>query len=144
MKSLIGATTVLVLLVAVPIPTVHAAPTRYEAENAACDGTIDSNHSGFSGTGFCNSTNTTGAAVQFTVNAASAGTATLGIRYASGGTTDRPATVNGGATPSFPSTGAWNTWNTATTTIQVNASANTIRFAATTNRTTSTTSGAPA
>ncbi|NUT33285.1 MAG: silent information regulator protein Sir2, partial [Hamadaea sp.] len=33
-----------------------AAPTRYEAENApaVCDGTIDSNWAGFSGTGFCN------------------------------------------------------------------------------------------
>ncbi|WP_158554001.1 carbohydrate-binding protein [Micromonospora deserti] len=132
MKSLIGATTVLVLLVAMPMPTAHAAPTRYEAENAVCDGTIDSNHSGFSGSGFCNSINATGVAVQFTVNAASAGTATLGVRYANGGTTDRLATVNGGATVSFPSTGAWNTWSTATTTIQVNAGTNTIRLAATT------------
>ncbi|WP_117212385.1 carbohydrate-binding protein [Allorhizocola rhizosphaerae] len=132
MKSLIGATVVLVLVVAAPTPTAFAAPTRHEAENATCDGTIDSNHAGFSGSGFCNSANAVGASLQFTVNAASAGTATLGIRYANGGTTDRPATVNGGGTLSFAPTGAWNTWTTATTTVQVNAGSNTIRLAATT------------
>ncbi|HEX6685174.1 MAG TPA: carbohydrate-binding protein [Candidatus Limnocylindrales bacterium] len=112
----------------------HAAPTRYEVENApaTCDGTIASNHSGFSGSGFCDTPNTTGAAAQFTVNAPSAGTATLGIRYANGGAADRPATVNGGATVSFPGTGAWNAWATATLTIQVSAGNNTIRLAATT------------
>src|SRR5688572_11675399 len=33
-----------------------AAPTRYEAESspAVCVGTIDNEHSGFSGSGFCN------------------------------------------------------------------------------------------
>lgn len=59
-----------------------AAPTRYEAEAgpATCDGLIESNHGGFSGTGFCNGTNAIGAAVQFTVNASASGTATLAIR----------------------------------------------------------------
>ncbi|NUT35504.1 MAG: silent information regulator protein Sir2, partial [Hamadaea sp.] len=45
------------LLLAVTVQsTAYAAPTRYEAENApaVCDGTIDSNWAGFSGTGFCN------------------------------------------------------------------------------------------
>jgi rhamnogalacturonan endolyase len=114
-------------------PHAYAAPTRYEAETApaTCDGTIDSNHSGFSGSGFCNSANASGAAVQFTVNASSAGTATLGIRYANGTTTDRPATVNGTAL-SFAGTGAWNAWATRTMTVPVNAGNNTIRIAATT------------
>ena len=46
-----------------------AATTRYEAETspATCDGTIDSNHAGFSGSGFCNANNAVGAASQFTV-----------------------------------------------------------------------------
>ncbi|NUR74322.1 MAG: silent information regulator protein Sir2, partial [Hamadaea sp.] len=39
-----------------PATRAAAAPTRFEAEDApaVCDGTIDSNWTGFSGTGFCN------------------------------------------------------------------------------------------
>ncbi len=129
MKAL--AIAVVLVLVLSSASAVYAAPTRYEAENAICEGTIDSNHAGFSGSGFCNSANAVGAAVQFTVNASSAGTATLGIRYANGTTVDRPATVNGVAV-GFPGTGAWNTWATSTLTMQVNAGTNTIRVAATT------------
>ncbi|SDD01148.1 Carbohydrate binding module (family 6) [Glycomyces harbinensis] len=115
-----------------------AAPVRHEAETspATCAGTIDSNHAGYSGGGFCNSDNAVGAAVQFTVNAASAGSATLGIRYANGGTADRPAdiTVNGSVAQSagsFP-TGSWTGWTTKTLTVPVVAGSNTIRVAATT------------
>ncbi len=45
---------------------------RYEAENspAVCQGTIDANHAGFSGSGFCNGTNAVGAYSQLTVSAA--------------------------------------------------------------------------
>lgn len=114
-----------------------AAATRYEAENAQCDGTIDANHAGFSGTGFCNAANAVGGFAQFTVNAASAGTATIGIRYANGTTANRPAdiSVNGTvvqAASAFNGTGAWTTWATKTLTANVNAGANTIRIAATT------------
>src|SRR5688572_12573500 len=72
-----------------------AAPVRYEAETApaTCDGVIESNHAGFSGSGFCNAGNAVGAASQFTVNASVAGTATLAIRYANGTTTNRPADI---------------------------------------------------
>src|SRR5690606_33956420 len=74
-----------------------AVTTRYEAEDApaTCNGTIDSNHAGFSGTGFCNADNTTGATATFTVTGS--GSATLAIRYANGTTTNRTANllVNG-------------------------------------------------
>lgn len=112
----------------------QAAPTRYEAENspATCAGTIDSNHSGFSGSGFCNGNNAVGAAAQFTVNASSAGTATLGVRFANGTTASRPSSVivNGSTvqSTSFEGTGAWNSWSTKTLSVSVNAGSNTIRF----------------
>jgi hypothetical protein len=113
-----------------------AAATRYEAENGVCQGTIDADHTGFSGTGFCNTTNAVGASVEWTVNIASAGTATLTFRYANGTTTSRPmtVTVNGVAagTLDFPPTGSWDTWANATVTAPVNAGANTIRATATT------------
>src|SRR5688500_13539707 len=93
--SLISATLIAGLAVLAPATTASAAPVRYEAETApaTCSGTIDTDHSGYSGTGFCNGTNAVGAAVQFTANAAAAGTATVGIRFASGTTTARPADV---------------------------------------------------
>jgi len=106
-----------------------AAPVRYEAEAApaVCNGTIDSNHTGFSGTGFA----------EWTVNAASTGTATIGIRYANGTTTNRPAdiVVNGTvvqAASAFNGTGAWTTWASKTLTAPVNTGSNTIRVSATT------------
>jgi chitinase len=128
------------LVAATLLPTpAQAAPTRYEAENApaVCNGTIDTNWTGFSGTGFCNTPNAVGAAMTWTVSAASAGSATLGIRYANGTTTDRPAdVVVNGATAmsavSFPGTGAWTTWATKTLTVQVNSGSNTIKLSATT------------
>lgn len=121
-------------LVAVSSSAALAAPARYEAESSpgVCAGTIDANWPGFSGNGFCNGTNSTSGYVQFTVTAAAAGTATLGIRFANGTTTARPAdlVVNGSTvqSPSFEGTGAWSTWATRTVTVQVNAGSNTIRL----------------
>ena len=125
-------------LVAVAASAASAAPTRYEAEDppTVCSGTIDANHAGFSGSGFCNGTNATSGYVQFTVNAVEAGTATVDVRFANGTTAARPANlvVNGSTvqTPSFEATGAWTTWATKTLTVSVNAGSNTIRLTPTT------------
>jgi hypothetical protein len=78
-----------------------------------------------------------GAFAEFTVNSATARTATLGIRFANGATTGaRPANlVVNGATAgalSFESTGAWTTWTTKTVTVPLNAGSNTIRLDPTT------------
>ncbi|MEU9735657.1 CBM35 domain-containing protein [Streptomyces sp. NPDC048002] len=119
-------------------PAAQAATTRYEAETspAVCTGTIDSDWAGFSGSGFCNGTNATSGYAQFTVNTATAGTATLNIRYANGTTTARPANVlvNGTTvqTPTFAGTGAWSTWATQTVTVTLNAGSNTVRLNPTT------------
>ncbi|TMR08202.1 carbohydrate-binding protein [Nonomuraea turkmeniaca] len=126
------------VLVALSPSSAQAAPTRYEAESspAVCTGTIDSNWAGYTASGFCNGNNASGAYAQFTVNASAAGTATLGIRFANGTTTARPAglIVNGSTvqTPSFEGTGAWSTWVTKTLTVSVNAGGNTIRLNPTT------------
>ncbi|UXI80582.1 carbohydrate-binding protein, partial [Streptomyces vinaceusdrappus] len=116
----------------------QAATERYEAESApaSCTGTIDSDWSGYSGSGFCNGTNATGAHAQFTVNAPAAGTATLRIRYANGTGTARPANilVNGttATTATFDGTGAWSTWATRTLTVTLRAGGNTVRLTPTT------------
>ncbi|MFJ8666392.1 family 43 glycosylhydrolase [Streptomyces sp. NPDC093600] len=112
---------------------------RYEAETtpAVCQGTIDSNQAGYSGSGFCNGDNAPGAFAQFTVASAAAGTATLAVRFANGaGNGARPANliVNGSTvgTVSFESTGAWTTWSTKTATVPLNAGSNTVRWEPTT------------
>ncbi|GAB3399079.1 right-handed parallel beta-helix repeat-containing protein [Flindersiella endophytica] len=113
---------------------------RYEVEAApaVCQGAIASNHTGFSGTGFCDGTAAVGAYAQFTVSSATAGQGTLGVRFANGasGGLARPANliVNGSmvGSVSFESTGAWTTWATKTLTAQLTAGPNTIRLDPTT------------
>src|SRR6266536_99424 len=76
-------------------PVASADQARYEAEQATIiNGAVASNHPGFTGTGFVDTTNAVGAAVEFTVSVAEANPAeTLVFRYANGSTTDRPATL---------------------------------------------------
>ena len=115
-----------------------AASSRYEAENATIiQGVVESNHAGFSGTGFVNYDNVTGSAVEWTVNAAVAGTATLVLRFANGTTTNRPMdiTVNGTLVAddlAFPGTDTWDAWQNRTLTAAVNAGTNRIKATATT------------
>jgi hypothetical protein len=109
---------------------------RYEAETppAVCQGTIDSNQAGFSGSGFCNGSAAVGAHAQFTVNASAAGTATVGVRFANGASSGAARLanliVNGSTvgTVSFESTGAWTTWVTKALSVSLNAGSNTIRL----------------
>ncbi len=127
------------ILLAVTVTSVaNAATTRYEAESCTISsGTVDTNHLGYSGTGFVNGDNAVGNYLQCTVNAATAGTATFGIRYANGTTTNRPAdiSVNGtviAAAAAFDPTANWDTWVTKNVSATVNAGSNTIRISATT------------
>ncbi|WP_259407832.1 carbohydrate-binding protein [Streptomyces akebiae] len=122
------------LLVALSGTAAQAATTRYEAETApaVCTGTIDSDWTGYSGSGFCNGTNAAGAYAQFTVSAPASGTATLSVRFANGTTAARAAsvTVNGttAATTSFETTGTWTAWTTKTLTVPVTSGSNVIRI----------------
>jgi hypothetical protein len=138
LRPLIACTGLLVgAVVVVPGGPAAAATIRYEAEAApaTCDGTIDSNHAGFSGSGFCNGRNATGAAAQFTVNVPASGTVSVGVRFANGTTSARPASVllNGSTvqSTSFEGTGAWSSWVTKTLTLSVNSGNSTIRFSPT-------------
>lgn len=137
LKSLALCAALVVGAVLAPV-SATAATVRYEAETApaTCDGTIDSNHAGYSGSGFCNANNATGAASQLVADAPAAGSATLVVRYANGTTTNRPADllVNGTrvTTLSFAGTSTWTGWTSTTVNVTVTAGANTIRFSPTT------------
>ncbi|MFI7705249.1 glycosyl hydrolase family 28 protein [Nonomuraea sp. NPDC049480] len=112
--------------------------TRYEAENATISrGVVESNHAGFSGTGFVNYDNVAGSSVEFAVNATSAGTATLTFRYANGTTASRPMdiAVNGAVVvtaKAFPGTGSWATWQSTSVSAPLTAGPNTVRATAAT------------
>jgi exo-1,4-beta-D-glucosaminidase len=79
----------------------------------------------------------TGSSVEWTVDAASAGTYDLVIRYANGTTTSRPMdfSVNGAGAAqgvAFDGTGAWATWAAKTVRVTLSAGANKIKAVATT------------
>jgi polygalacturonase len=110
-------------------------PNRFEAESGTCEGTIDSNHVGFSGTGFCNFTNAVGTVAEIPVTRETAGNATLRFGFANGTTAARPMDIAvngvGVGSISFPATGAWTTYQTQAITAALNAGTNTIRLTST-------------
>jgi len=121
-----------------PPTTPPPATTRFEAEagTLSAGGTVDSNHAGFTGTGFANPANAVGAFVDIPVTAKTTGTKTLNIVYSDGTTVARPATisVNGTSrgTVNFPVTANWDTWSTVSLSVPMTAGANTVRIAGTT------------
>ncbi|TML33118.1 MAG: carbohydrate-binding protein [Actinobacteria bacterium] len=122
----------------VSVGLAQAAATRYEAEKATVSqGVVATNHLNYSGTGFVDYNNVAGSYVQWSVSASAAGTATLTIGYANGGTTDRPMTITVNGTVvtsslSFPATGSWDTWKTKVVSAALNAGTNTVRATANT------------
>jgi unsaturated rhamnogalacturonyl hydrolase len=110
-----------------------SAAVRYEAEDAVVhQGVVESNHTGFTGSGFVNYANTAGSHVEFTVESDRAGTTALGLRFANGTSADRPLdiTVNGQLVAgglAFGSTGSWTGWQTRNVTATLKAGTNTVR-----------------
>jgi glucose/arabinose dehydrogenase len=128
-----------VLAVTLDHPQAAAAEVRHEAEQATIiNGVVENDYPGFTGTGYVDSADATGAAIEFTVRPPAAGNRTLVFRYANGSFSGRPATVtvNGTArgTLQFPGTGGWSTWRTQTLTTALSAGANVVRLAATSRR----------
>ncbi|MFB7914327.1 PQQ-dependent sugar dehydrogenase [Streptomyces sp. NPDC056061] len=114
-----------------------AAATRYEAESATIvRGAAESNHSGYSGTGFVNGDNVVGSYVEFAVDAAAAGTGRIAVRYSNGTDAARPADIAVGgkvvsAAHAFEGTADWNTWATFTVTAPLAAGSNKVRLTST-------------
>jgi|GEM_PF-1992696 len=98
------------------------------------DGSVDSNHSGYNGSGFANTDNAAGNGIDWRVQVPTSGNYELEWRYANASENNRAGSVmvNGNAvtTVDFPSTGAWETWTVATATISLDAGENTIRLEA--------------
>jgi exo-1,4-beta-D-glucosaminidase len=115
-----------------------ASSTDYQAEDATLSQAgVFTNHTGYSGTGFVDYTNVTGGYIEWTVNAASAGSATVTFRYANGTTVNRPMDLSVNGTPAvsqiaFNGTANWDTWATKAVTVTLAAGTNKIRATATT------------
>lgn len=103
--------------------------TVYQAESATISqGVVESNHTGFAGTGFVNMDNVVGSYVEFAVS----GPATsVTVRYANGTTVNRPMSVNG-STVDFPGTGAWTTWATKSIPVSLGNGTHAVRLTSST------------
>ena len=106
----------------------------YQAEKGTLYHAVtETTNRGFTGASYVNLNDEVGSYVQMTVNAASAGTKTLVIRYANGSSADMPMkiTVNGVVVSSslaFNPTGAYRCWRSQTISVSLNAGDNTIRL----------------
>ena len=112
--------------------------STYQAESGAVGGgvTIDTNNSGFNGSGFANFPATGGTLMFTNVAGNGGGTKSLAIRYANGAASARTGAimVNGTTTSNitFNPTGAWNTWATMNVNVTLSSgTGNTIQFAST-------------
>ena len=98
------------------------------------NGTIDNNHTGFTGSGFLNTDNVTGAGISWSVNIPLTGTYTLKWRYAS--ISSRPANLKVNETTvasniAFASSDAWTNWiETGNTSVTLTAGTRVIRLEA--------------
>ncbi|MBM0105004.1 carbohydrate-binding protein [Steroidobacter sp. S1-65] len=132
-----GATFAAVLLLGISFSARAQYVTIQENTLGFCrvEGSVDSNHGGFTGAGFANANNASGAGVDWSINAPASGVYQLEWRFANGAS-DRPGTlkINGAnvTTVGFPSTGAWNSWTTVNTMLSLSAGRNSIRLEATT------------
>ncbi|MFD6906305.1 family 16 glycoside hydrolase [Streptomyces sp. NPDC060077] len=124
--------------------TLNAMPGRqpapgplYEAEEASLTGAagIDTDHRGYSGSGFVDRYGTQGAATTFDVEVDRSGTYDLGLRYSNGpdpfrGTKSLSVYVNGKKVrqTGFRSTGDWETWSTQTEALRLRAGHNTVAY----------------
>jgi predicted alpha-1,6-mannanase (GH76 family) len=107
------------------------AGTRYEAEDGVVHAIgLEATHAGFGGWSYLAGWHGDGQWVDFRVDVASAGTYHVGIRYAAGaGDASRLVYANGqNAVANFalPSTGSWDTWQTANVDVTLPAGKSTI------------------
>jgi len=127
----------------IPALSEHQCDGMYEAEDATLNGVIEHQisvsgwmvHQGFTGRSFADYLNPSGDFIEWTVDSCSGGDATASFRYALG-VDNRPlqVLVNGEeatASLSFPSTGAWNAWASASVAVQLSPGMNVIRLVAT-------------
>ena len=110
------------------------AGTVYQAEAAARAGgaTVNTNHTGYTGTGFGDGLSAVGAKLTFTVNAPSAGSYRVSMRYANGELATRSISVYVNGTrirqTLLPGLANWDMWDFKPEYLALNAGSNTIAY----------------
>jgi len=130
-----AATSVIATLTVNPQPQGGVVQQTIQAEEGVFIGTVETDHSGWTGSGYVNTENATGSYIEIEFGVQQAGTETLYVRYAHGKTDDRSAElrVNGAVVNSsvaFPQTGSWTSWQVVSNQIPVQAGRNTVRLTA--------------
>ena len=138
MKRTISILLILVLFVSLllQVPTIakEYPQTRYEAEEAVLSGVqTNTDHAGYTGTGFVDHFDAKGDFVEFSVDLAEAGDYSFLIRYANAGGYYASAKVffDGvfEATAVFPSLASWDEWSTSEVGKYLTAGTHTVRIA---------------
>ncbi len=106
-----------------------------QAEDGAYTGIVDTQHSGYTGSGFVDTANAVGSYIEIEFGRQQAGAETMSVRYAHGKTDNRSASVMlNGATVTgslaFPPTGSWTSWQYVSNAIPVVAGRNLLRLTA--------------
>ncbi|WP_284747810.1 carbohydrate-binding protein [Amycolatopsis sp. RTGN1] len=134
--SSVLAVAVLTFTAVVSTVPAHAATTRLEAESAALAGgaVVETDHPGYSGSGFVGGF-TDGhrgtARTTFAVSAASAGSYTLALGYANGTGSSRTLTLTVDSTAqqiSLPATASWDSWGSASVAVSLGAGAHSVSY----------------
>ncbi|WP_304942791.1 carbohydrate-binding protein [Vallitalea guaymasensis] len=108
-------------------------PTKYEAEKAVLSGgaSINTNHTGYSGTGFIDGYGSTGAATTFSVNTSKTGHYEVVLRY-SGEVSERTLGVYVNGTKALdtnlPPTSDWDSWASKKEVLTLDEGLNTITY----------------
>ncbi|MEI6074913.1 MAG: glycoside hydrolase family 98 domain-containing protein, partial [Verrucomicrobiota bacterium] len=98
------------------------------------DGTIDSLYSGFTGTGYANTTDTNGTGIYWNLNFDASAVKAFTFRYAGTNSGTAELLINGSNVASniqFPSTGGWTNWDLAAVYAYTPAGAGTVRLRST-------------
>lgn len=116
-------------------PTASPVPAgTYEAEAAALSGgaQVNTDHAGYSGTGFVDNYLAQGPATTFTVNVPAAGTRNVTLKYANASGSDKTISiyVNGvkQRQTTLPNLANWDTWSTKAEALPLNAGSNSIAY----------------
>ncbi|MEK3715077.1 CARDB domain-containing protein [Paenibacillus sp. FSL R7-0333] len=116
-------------------PTASPVPAgTYEAEDATLSGgaKVNTDHAGYSGTGFVDNYLVQGPATTFTVNVPAAGTRNVTLKYANASGSDKTISiyVNGvkQRQTTLPNLANWDTWSTKAEALPLNAGSNSIAY----------------
>ncbi|MFI5736593.1 CBM35 domain-containing protein [Kribbella sp. NPDC051587] len=135
-RSRLALLAVLTAIATLLVAPASAAPVTYELENGTRAGgaLVETDHSGYTGSGFVGGftdTNKGTAAVTTTVSAA-AGSSTLTLRYANGTGSAKTLSLYLGASKvrqlSLPPTANWDTWGTTVEAVTLVAGSNSISY----------------